>query len=116
MPLVEAEQSFYNYYNVPFDLNEVAKWYIKWEVLHVLVYEESEWISFDTEAQTQGWSHEHTKRPEEVKQSLVDADSLRDLEWETIDESTSIGPFENSGQHGVTGFPGQVIPPNREVS
>ena len=49
MPLVEAQQNFYNYYHVPFDLNEVFKWYIKWEVLHVQVYEESEWISFDTE-------------------------------------------------------------------
>jgi len=107
MPLVEARQNFYNYYHVPFDLNEVYKWYIKWEVLHVQVSEESEWISFDTEAQTQGWSHEHTKHPEEVKQSLVDADSLRDLEWETIDESTSnILVFSN----------GKVIPPNREVS
>ena len=81
--LVEAWYSSHDYYTIPYNLNEVYSWWIKWQVLYVIKDEEHyerirededsalEYeIDYGTIIHEMG-NNEQYKRPEKVHQGIM---------------------------------------------
>ena len=89
--LVEAWHSTQDYYKLPYNLNEVYSWWIKWQILYVITDEEhykriredeDSALEYKTNREAERYemgNDEQYKRPEKVYQTSTD-----EYQWEKL--------------------------------